>query len=148
LNVHWIEINFSREIQGMQNPERAIQAKEWYSCDISRQELKSFLKRDNYHAILYFGVWFVLLFAAGLLASRLYPTPWAIPAFFFYGVIYASANARWHECSHGTAFKTIWPNEFSIFCAAPWSFGLSRFYGGFFQWTFIWLQHVGLAENV
>jgi fatty acid desaturase len=27
-------------------------------------------------------------------------------------------------------------------------FGLPRFYGSFFQWDFIWLQHVGLAENV
>ena len=27
-------------------------------------------------------------------------------------------------------------------------FTLPRFYGSFFQWTFIWLQHVGLAENV
>jgi fatty acid desaturase len=240
----------------MINPEEVIQVKEWYTPDISRKELKSFLKRDNYHAILYFSLWFILIFAAGYLVYRLFPTAWAIPAFFFYGVVYASANAKWHECSHGTAFKTNWPNELFYFLGGSmefrdfvdfrWSharhhsytimtgvdpeiavprppriifvlidffylksgffavknlllhslgipskfvknyvpedefnkmfwwaraaliphliaiglsiatrswlpvlfFTLPRFYGSFFQWNFIWLQHVGLAENV
>jgi hypothetical protein len=55
LNIHIIiEDIFSKEIIGMINPEEAIQAGEWYSCDITRKELKTFLKRDNYHAILDF----------------------------------------------------------------------------------------------
>lgn len=88
----------------MINPEEIIQAQEWYTCNVSKKELKDFLIRDNYHANIYFGLWFVLIFASGYLAYRVFPKAWAIPVFFFYG--------------------------------------------GFFQWTFIWLQHVGLAENV
>ena len=29
-----------------------------------------------------------------------------------YGVLYGSASdSRWHECGHGTAFKTPWMND-------------------------------------
>jgi hypothetical protein len=38
----------------MINPEEVIQVREWYSGDLSRKELKPFLKRDHYHAILDF----------------------------------------------------------------------------------------------
>ena len=32
--------------------------------------------------------------------------------FFCYGVLYGSASdSRWHECGHGTAFKTHWMND-------------------------------------
>jgi len=34
-----------------------------------------------------------------------------IPFWFVYGVLYGSAmDSRWHECGHGTAFKTAWMN--------------------------------------
>ena len=35
-----------------------------------------------------------------------------MPFFFVYGVLYGSAcDSRWHECGHGTAFKTRWMND-------------------------------------
>ena len=39
--------------------------------------------------------------------------PWlAVPLFAIYGVLYASGGeSRWHECSHGTSFRTRWINE-------------------------------------
>ncbi len=240
----------------MIKPEECLQVQEWYTCDIPKKELKAFMKRDNYHAFLYFGSWLLLLIATGYLAYRFLGTFRAVPMFFLYGVIYSACNAIWHESSHGTPFKTSWLNEvFYFVCGAmelrdvvefSWSHsrhhsytimtgidpeiaasrppkllpmlldlfylngglvaiktlilhsigiptkkaaeyvpedeygkmfwaaraallphliaiglsiatkswlpvlyvGLPRFYGGFFQWTFIWLQHVGLAENV
>ena len=38
---------------------------------------------------------------------------WAcVPFFFVYGTLYGSAcDLRWHECGHGTAFKTRWMND-------------------------------------
>jgi MocE subfamily Rieske [2Fe-2S] domain protein len=37
---------------------------------------------------------------------------WAVIPFLGYGVLYAStSDSRWHESSHGTAFKTNWLNE-------------------------------------
>ena len=35
-----------------------------------------------------------------------------MPFFFVYGVLYGSAcDSRWHECGHGTAFRTQWMND-------------------------------------
>ena len=37
---------------------------------------------------------------------------WSLLIFDVYGVLYGSASdARWHECGHGTAFKTHWMND-------------------------------------
>ena len=102
----------------MIRPADQIEVKEWYTCDIPKKELKTFLKRDDYHASLHVGLWFFLLFASGYLAYRLIGTIWVIPAFLLYGIIFSGANARWHECSHGTPFKTNWLNEFVFFIAA------------------------------
>jgi fatty acid desaturase len=49
-------------------------------------------------------------------------TGWAIFAFFLYGVIYASGNAKWHKCSHGTAFKTPWLNDLFFFFGGAMEF--------------------------
>jgi fatty acid desaturase len=35
-----------------------------------------------------------------------------VPFFLVYGVLYgSSSDSRWHECGHGTAFKTRWLND-------------------------------------
>jgi fatty acid desaturase len=36
----------------------------------------------------------------------------ALPFFLAYGVLYGSASdSRWHECGHGTPFRTRWMND-------------------------------------
>ena len=57
------------------------------------------------------GLWIVLLVASGYAAIRSWRTRWAIPAFLIFGTMYSSSDARWHECGHGTPFKTSWLNE-------------------------------------
>ena len=45
-------------------------------------------------------------------ASSLWGSWWAVPFFLVYGVLYgSSSDSRWHECGHGTAFKTRWMND-------------------------------------
>ena len=103
----------------MKDPAEVIDIQDWYTCDVPRRELKTFMKKTDRHGLLYFGSWIVLLVATGYLAYRLWGTFWAIPAFFLYGVIYSSCNSKWHECSHGTAFKTNWLNDlFYFICGA------------------------------
>jgi len=106
----------------MTNPEEIIDVQEWFTCDLPRKELKRLLKRTNRHGFFYFGLWLVLLGASGYLAFRLYPSPWSIPAFFLYGVIYCGNNPRWHETSHGTVFKTPWLNDFFYFVCGAMEF--------------------------
>jgi fatty acid desaturase len=52
--------------------------------------------------------------ARGLASAEWYHSDiwWALPFWLVYGVLYGStADARWHECGHGTAFKTRWLND-------------------------------------
>ena len=83
----------------------------WWSPDLPRKELKALMVRTDSAALAHFGLWFLLLAISAPLAWISWGTWWAIPAFLLYGTIYSSADARWHECGHGTPFRTRWINE-------------------------------------
>jgi fatty acid desaturase len=52
-----------------------------------------------------------MIVLAGI-GMALWPSWWSAPFWLAYGVLYGSASdSRWHECSHGTAFKTPWMNN-------------------------------------
>ncbi len=115
--------------------EKGLVAAEWYTSPIPRKRLKELMKRKDGPAIRDTLLWFAALIGAGILAYHAWGTWWAVPAFFLYGVLYASpAGSRWHECSHGTAFKTPWMNEvvyqiasFMAFRpATPWRWSHTR----------------------
>lgn len=86
-------------------------AADWYTAPISRQELKTFVKRDNTLAARHFLIWALSLSVTGILAFFSWGSWWAVPAFLAYGVVYNSADSKWHDLSHGTPFKTVWINE-------------------------------------
>jgi len=88
------------------------QTDDWYRPQISRKELKDLMQRNDAKGLIDFGLWGLLLVASGYLAYAALGTYWVIPAFFIYGTIYSSCDARWHECAHGTPFRTRWLNEF------------------------------------
>ena len=90
----------------------------WWSPDIPRKELKAMMKRSDGPALFHFGLWILLLIISGYLAVLAWGTWWAVLAFFIYGTIYSSSDARWHECGHGTPFKTRWLNEFFYYLSA------------------------------
>jgi fatty acid desaturase len=83
----------------------------WFQPRIARQTLKQLMKRSDAEGLRNFGLWFALLALSGYLAFRSWGTWWAIPAFFVYGTVYCSSDARWHELAHGTPFKSIWLNN-------------------------------------
>lgn len=83
----------------------------WWKPQLARQELRALMARRDGPALWHFALWFALLGASGAWAAAAWGTWWAIPAFFVYGTIYSSADARWHECGHGTPFRTHWLNE-------------------------------------
>jgi fatty acid desaturase len=115
--------------------ERGLATAEWYASPIPRQRFKELMKRKDGPAIRDTIIWFAALVASGVLAYYTWGTWWAIPAFFVYGIIYVSpGESRWHECGHGTAFKTSWMNEFVYQIASfmilrqatPWRWSHSR----------------------
>jgi fatty acid desaturase len=84
----------------------------WYSCPVGRQELKNLMRRRNGPAIRDTLIWLSAMLLCAVLAVHFWGHWAAIPFFFLYGVLYGSASdSRWHECAHGTAFKSDWMNE-------------------------------------
>ena len=83
----------------------------WYQPRIPRAVLKELMKRSDGPGLRNFGLWLVLLVASGVVAGLSWGSWWAVPAFFVYGTIYSSSDARWHELAHGTPFKTRWLND-------------------------------------
>lgn len=92
--------------------ENGLAAAEWYHTDIPRKEMKALMAREDSPAIrdtiILFGA--MILFAG--LGIWLWPSWWSAPFWLAYGVLYGSAmDSRWHECGHGTPFRTPWMNN-------------------------------------
>ena len=84
----------------------------WYRTDIDKHALKRLMERKDGPAIRDTAIWFLVLGVSGLSVIELWGTFWCMPFLFIYGVMYGSAgDSRWHECGHGTAFKTTWMNK-------------------------------------
>jgi len=92
--------------------EIGLASAEWYHSDVSRKDMKELMQRSDGPAIRDTLIWFgaLALSAAG---GVWFWGSWAcVPFFFVYGVLYGSASdSRWHECGHGTAFRTPWMNH-------------------------------------
>jgi fatty acid desaturase len=91
---------------------------DWYRPDIPRKELKALMARGDAKGLIDFGIWGLCLAVSGYAAYSSVGSYRVIPAFFVYGTIYSSCDARWHECTHGTPFRTRWLNEtFYLICS-------------------------------
>jgi fatty acid desaturase len=92
--------------------ESGLTAAEWYHTEVPRKVMKELMARSDGPAIrdtiiLYGSM--VLLAGIGI---ALWPSWWSAPFWLAYGALYGSASdSRWHECGHGTAFKTPWMNN-------------------------------------
>ena len=92
--------------------EKGLVEAAWYTSPVSRAKMRELLERRDQPAIRDTLLWFALLFFFGLGGCLLWGTWWAILFFGVYGILYATvSDSRWHESSHGTAFKTDWMNN-------------------------------------
>jgi fatty acid desaturase len=92
--------------------ERGLATGNWYRTPVPRARMKQLMQRRNGPAIRDTIVWIALLIVSGGAAAWLFPSWWSVPCFLVYGVLYGSASdSRWHECGHGTAFRTRWMND-------------------------------------
>ena len=89
-----------------------LAAAEWYHTDIPRKEMKALMQRSDGPAIRDTAIWLGTMLVTAAAGIWFWGTWWAVPFFLIYGVLYGSASdSRWHECGHGTAFKTLWMND-------------------------------------
>jgi fatty acid desaturase/nitrite reductase/ring-hydroxylating ferredoxin subunit len=102
---------------------RAIEAglaeAHWYRPPIDADRLQALMARTNGRAARDVTLWLVLLVLFGVLAYLSLGSWWAIPAFAIYGTLYGgAADSRWHECGHGTAFRTPRINDVVYYLAS------------------------------
>ena len=85
---------------------------EWYKPDLPRKRMKELMQRSDRRAILDTVVWLGLLIAFGVVGALTWFSWLSVVSLLLYGVLYGSASdSRWHECGHGTAFRTRWMNS-------------------------------------
>lgn len=92
--------------------ETGLAAAEWYHTEVPRAAMKELMKRSDGPAIRDTLIWFSALALSAAGGIWFWGSWWCIPFFAVYGVLYGSASdSRWHECGHGTAFRTQWMNR-------------------------------------
>lgn len=113
------QVNFpdpSAYLLNPQNSRKAIEAglaeADWYQSPVPREKMRELLVRRNGPAIRDALLWFGLIFSTAAATAALWGTWWTVIPYLIYAALYAgSADARWHEGLHGTAFKTDWINN-------------------------------------
>ena len=100
---------------GRRAVETGLAAAEWYHTEVPRKVMKELMQRKDGPAIRDTAIWLgsMAVLAGIAVALWLGGHPWlSVPFWLAYGVLYGSASdSRWHESSHGTAFKTPWMND-------------------------------------
>src|SRR5882762_8594458 len=85
---------------------------QWYRCAVPRKQMKELMQRRDGPAIRDTILWVLLFIAFGAGGYYFWGTWYCVPFFIGYGVLYGSStDSRWHECGHGTAFKSFWLNN-------------------------------------
>ncbi len=95
---------------------------EWYVPKIERKELRALQQRKNYRGFINVGLWLALMAVLGWLAAITMSSPWCILLFFAYGQVFGNCSARWHECLHGTPFRTPILNDIVFYIACAMDF--------------------------
>ena len=99
--------------------ERGLASAEWYRTPVERKRMKELMKRSDGPAIRDTIIWIGLMVAFATLGVVWWLSWKSVVCFLAYGVLYGSGgDSRWHECGHGTAFKTSWMNTavYNIAC--------------------------------
>ena len=92
--------------------EIGLASAEWYHSEVPRKVMKDLMRRTDGPALRDTAIWIGLLIFTAAAGVALWGSWWAVPFFVVYGVLYGSAcDSRWHECGHGTAFRTSWMND-------------------------------------
>jgi len=94
---------------------KGLASGQWFVPHIERKTLRGLMQRDDWHALRDTALLFSIIGAFGygaLLAWRAQRYGAFALLFWCYCTFYtSSADSRWHECGHSTAFKTKWMND-------------------------------------
>lgn len=92
--------------------ERGLAEADWYTTPVPKENMRGLLQRRDGPAIRDTLLLFGILAATGWATVHFWGTWWAVAPYLIYAVFYGTgSDSRWHECGHGTAFKTDWMNS-------------------------------------
>ena len=92
--------------------ESGLTSAEWYHAEVPRKVMKELMSRSDGPAIRDTVLLYGLMLTFALAGIATWGSLWTVPFWIAYGVLYGSASdSRWHECGHGTAFRTPWMNN-------------------------------------
>jgi Na+-transporting NADH:ubiquinone oxidoreductase subunit F len=92
--------------------EKGLAEATWYTSPVPRDKMKELLVRKNGPAIRDTIIWILLIFSSGYLFYLNWGSWLALLPYIVYSTLVGStSDSRWHESSHGTAFKTDWMNN-------------------------------------
>jgi fatty acid desaturase len=92
--------------------ETGLASAKWYHSNVPRTTMKELMRRSDGQAIRDTILWLALILGSAAGAIYFWGAWRCVPFFLVYGVLYgSSSDSRWHECGHGTAFKTLWMNH-------------------------------------
>ena len=92
--------------------EIGLASAEWYHSEVPRKAMKELMQRTDGPALRDTALWLALLIGSAAGAIQFWGSWYSVPFFLVYSVIYgSSSDSRWHECGHGTAFRTGWMND-------------------------------------
>jgi len=92
--------------------EKGLAEADWYQCAVPRATMRKLLERRDGPALRDTILWFGLILGFAAATVALWGSWWAVIPYLCYAVLYGStSDSRWHESSHGTAFKTDWMNN-------------------------------------
>ena len=93
-------------------PAHGLASPKWYQSPVDRQIMKQLLARQDARPLRDILIYYGVMIGSAVAAVSLMPSWLSVPFWLIYGVFYTSgSDARWHECGHGTAFKTVWLNR-------------------------------------
>tara|TARA_S200000501_G_scaffold225276_1_gene211169 strand:+ start:3188 stop:4603 length:1416 start_codon:yes stop_codon:yes gene_type:complete len=91
----------------------------WWRPPLERDKLLELTKRNNSRMLLSTSVWLILTISSGYLLYTTWFSAWSVLLFFCYGGLYGGASdSRWHECGHGTAFRSPVLNRLVYYLAS------------------------------
>ncbi len=92
--------------------EKGLVNAKWYQSPISAEIMNELVVRRNKPAVIDTAIWLGLILISGLMVYLWWGHWFVVFPYMIYSVLYAStSDSRWHESSHGTAFKTDWMNN-------------------------------------
>jgi len=99
---------------------------------IKPDRLRALMQRSDMHGVLQLVSHLAAIAISGTLLWQVWGTWWAVPVFMLHGILINFLYAGQHELSHGTVFKTKWPNMV---------FGRAIGFAMIFGRDFDWIQH-------